>query len=521
MEEHEVETSPRVVARICGVLYLIVIVIGLFGEAFVRGRIIVSGDAAATAANLRAMEPLWRFGIAAELVLLICAISMVVILFVLLRPVSRDLALLAVCFNVVSIAVEAVAALSLVAALFPLGNTAYLTAFTPEQLYAMASLSIRSHSYGFGVALIFFGCECLVLGYLIFKSGYLPKAIGVLMQIAGLCYLTNSFALLLSPSVAKLIFPAILIPAFVGEASLCLWLLVKGVNVEKWKLRAGARPARSVAAAAVALVFIASPALAQGDVGTNQASALTVGETFTIQSRELGETRRINVYLPPAYAASPETRLPVLYMPDGGMAEDFLHIAGLVQVSTGNGTMRPFLLVGIENTQRRRDLTGPTQNPEDKKIAPQVGGSAAFRRFIHSELMPAVEARYRTAPETAIMGESAAGLFVVETFFLEPDLFDTYIAFDPSLWWNNNELVNRATERLRATGNRQHTLYLASSSEDFARLTQQLADLLATSAPENLTWHYEPMPNETHATIYHPAALLALRRLFNPKPNDR
>ena len=96
----------------------------------------------------------------------------------------------------------------------------------------------------------------------------------------------------------------------------------------------------------------------------SQAAPLVIGETFTIDSKILGETRGINVYTPPV--ESPEVRLPVLYMPDGGMAEDFLHVAGLVQVSVGNGTMRPFLLVGIENTERRRDMTGPTENPEDK-----------------------------------------------------------------------------------------------------------------------------------------------------------
>lgn len=235
MEEHRVEASPQVLSRIGGVLYLIVIVLGLFGEAFVRDRIIVSGDATATAANIRSLESLWRFGIAGEFLLLICATVLALILFALLRPVHRDLALLAVFFNLVTIAVEAVAALNLVAALFPLGNASYLRAFEPEQLHAMASLAVKSHSYGFGVALIFFGCECLVLGYLIFRSSYLPKAIGVLMQVAGWCYLTNSFALLLAPTFANRLFPAILVPAFVGELSLCLWLLVKGVNVEKWK----------------------------------------------------------------------------------------------------------------------------------------------------------------------------------------------------------------------------------------------------------------------------------------------
>src|SRR5690349_20615168 len=152
--------APRVLSRIGGVLYLIIIATGLFGEAFVRGSIVVSGDAGATSANLRALEPLWRFGIAAEFVLLICAIALPLIFYVLLRPVGRELALLAVFFNLVSIAVEAVAALNLAAALFPLANARYLGAFQPEQLHAMASLAIRSHSFGFGAALIFFGCEC-------------------------------------------------------------------------------------------------------------------------------------------------------------------------------------------------------------------------------------------------------------------------------------------------------------------------------------------------------------------------
>lgn len=247
-------------------------------------------------------------------------------------------------------------------------------------------------------------------------------------------------------------------------------------------------------------------------------SRIEIGDSFTIESNVLHEQRRINVYLPPAYfAAGNDTRLPVLYMPDGGMAEDFLHVAGLVQVSTGNGTMRPFILVGIENTQRRRDLTGPTEVADDRKIAPEVGGSAAFRNFIRTELMPAVKSRYRTTDETAIMGESLAGLFVVETFFLEPALFDTYIAFDPSLWWNANELVRRAAARLTSGASGARTLYLATSREpSIAGLTKDLASTLESSAPAGLKWYFEAMPEETHATIYHPAALRAVRTLFAP-----
>lgn len=253
------------------------------------------------------------------------------------------------------------------------------------------------------------------------------------------------------------------------------------------------------------------------DTVSGRSTPLEIGETFTIVSRVLGEARRMNVYAPPVYLDSPAVRLPVLYMPDGGIAEDFLHVMGLVQVSVGNGTMRPFLLVGIENTERRRDMTGPTGNAEDRKIAARVGGSAEFRRFIRDELMPQVRQRYRTTGETAVVGESLAGLFVVETLVLEPDLFDTYVAIDPSLWWNDRHLLRIAAERLRARPARQKTLFLASSGEpELARLTGQLARVLRQGAFPALRWHYLPLPGEQHATIYHPAALRAFRIVFAP-----
>jgi predicted alpha/beta superfamily hydrolase len=253
--------------------------------------------------------------------------------------------------------------------------------------------------------------------------------------------------------------------------------------------------------------------------GGDDLKPLVIGETFNIESKILGETRRINVYLPPAYAESPELRLPVLYMPDGGLAEDFLHVAGLVQVSAGNETIRPFLLVGIENTQRRRDLTGPTNNEDDKKVAKVVGKSEAFRKFIRDELMPRINKRYRTTKETAVVGESFAGLFVVETFFLEPDLFDTCIAIDPSLWWNDQEMVNRAAERLRSWPklDKKLTLYVAQSGEEKVEgVANRFAQEFRNHAPPEIRWHYQPLPDEKHATVFHPAALTAFRTVFKP-----
>jgi predicted alpha/beta superfamily hydrolase len=256
--------------------------------------------------------------------------------------------------------------------------------------------------------------------------------------------------------------------------------------------------------------------VAISSVRAEPAAPLVLGETFTLQSQVLGETRRINVYLPPGYAEAPNQRFPVLYMPDGGIAEDFPHVAGLVQVSVGNGTMRPFVLVGIENTERRRDLTGPTQDEDDRKIAPRVGGSAAFRKFLRSELMPDVGSRYRTTDETAIVGESLAGYFVVETFVLEPDLFDTYIAIDPSLWWNKSALVKTAADRLRAQQKLDKALWFASSGEQRGDAIDRFAAAVQANAPQGLSWHYEPMPQEKHSTIYHPAALKAFRAVFKP-----
>lgn len=240
-------------------------------------------------------------------------------------------------------------------------------------------------------------------------------------------------------------------------------------------------------------------------------------ETFTVQSTALGEMRRINVYTPPGYAAG-RTRYPVLYMPDGGVEEDFPHVAATVDSAVRAGEMRPMIVVGIENTQRRRDMTGPTEVERDRRIAPVVGGSAAFRRFIAAELMPEVRRRYRTTREKAIIGESLAGLFVAETFFTQPDLFDTYIALSPSLYWNGEALVRTAAERLRAHPRMHAALYLSSAGDDIGPETARLADVLRANAPRGLRWEYRPRPDLTHATIYRAVAPGVLRHLLPPRP---
>ena len=224
-------------ARIGGFFYLIIILTGFYGEMIVRSKLIVPADAVATANNIISSQLLWRTGIATDLLMHICDIPLMLIFYLLLKPVNKNLALIALLFNLVQTAVFVANKLNLVTALFPLGNADYLKAFDAQQLYTLTYLAIKSHEYGFGVGLIFFGFTCIIMGYLIFKSGYLPGTIGVLMQIAGLCYLVNSFSLIIAPSFADTIFPFVLIPPFIAELSLCLWLIFKGVNVTVWERR--------------------------------------------------------------------------------------------------------------------------------------------------------------------------------------------------------------------------------------------------------------------------------------------
>lgn len=244
--------------------------------------------------------------------------------------------------------------------------------------------------------------------------------------------------------------------------------------------------------------------------------ALRIGQALTLESRVLGEPRRINVLVPTVYGEAIDAPLPVLYVLDGGASEDFLHVAGLVQVLVGNAGMRPFLVVGIESgAGRRRDMTGPTNVPEDLAIAPQVGGSAAFRRFLAEEVAPAVARRYRVTDEAAIVGESLAGLFVVETLLLEPELFDAYVAIDPSLWWADEALVRSASAHLAARAPRGKAVFLASSGEpELAELTARLAEALASAS--GVAVHHERLVEESHATVHHPASLRAFRALFGP-----
>jgi len=238
MTQQTTKMSPQLYARTCGVLYLYIFAASSFAELFVRSKLVVSRDAAATAANIMSSESLFRLGFSAELLQLAFDVAVAMILYALLRPVDRNIALLAALMRMACDIVLAITSLSHFAALHLLGGADYLRVFQPDQLNSLALLAMKLHGDGYAISLVFFGFACLSLGYLIFRSGYLPRTIGLLLAIAGVCYLVNSFAHFLSPATGAALFNAgILLPCFIAELSLTLWLIVKGVDVTKWEER--------------------------------------------------------------------------------------------------------------------------------------------------------------------------------------------------------------------------------------------------------------------------------------------
>lgn len=252
------------------------------------------------------------------------------------------------------------------------------------------------------------------------------------------------------------------------------------------------------------LYYVALACLAALGCSSNKqvVDPIPVHETFQLNSAALQEMRTINVWFPESYSNSHDS-FPVMYMADGGIKEDFPHIANTMAALIQSKKIPPFILVGIENTQRRRDLTGPTTIASDKEVAPVVGGSAAFRKFLAVELIPQIKQRFRTKNTTGILGESLSGLFVMETFFLQPELFDYYIAFDPSLWWNDHYLVKNAKAMLSRPAAANKTLWFAGSgAEDIFTYTRELSGILKEANLPWLRWTYADEPKEEHASIF-------------------
>jgi hypothetical protein len=238
MIERTAEASPLPGARVTGVVYLLYFLAAVSSVLFIRG-IVVSGDAAATATNILAHERLFRLSVAVGLIATALYIAVTVLFYRLFKPVNKTVALLAAFFSLVGCAIQAFGSLFQVAPLVVLEGSPYLGVFKVDQLEALALMFIKLNIQAAYIYLVFFGMFNFLIGDLIFKSTFLPRILGVLMALSGLGWLTFLF-----PSLANYLLAYIEVLGIIAEASLMLWLLVKGVNVQRWKEQAGAAEER-------------------------------------------------------------------------------------------------------------------------------------------------------------------------------------------------------------------------------------------------------------------------------------
>jgi predicted alpha/beta superfamily hydrolase len=246
-----------------------------------------------------------------------------------------------------------------------------------------------------------------------------------------------------------------------------------------------------------------------------QPAPIVIGHVDTLHSVALNENRVLNIYLPDGY--SPDSAYPVIYLLDGALDEDFIHIAGLVQFLSFPwvSQVKPSILVGIANTDRKRDMTlKPSPDfvwPEwalaYKPAFTNAGGSAAFMTFIETELQPYIAHNYKTNGMKTLIGQSLAGLFAAEVLLKKPALFNNYIIMSPSLWWDNESLLKHAAASLRALPATPMQVYIAVGKEGKVMESdaKNLAKAIQKSGAKNVKLQFEYLPKEDHGTILHQA----------------
>ena len=225
--------SNKSLARIAGFCYLVVIATGLFSEVFVRQTLRVTNDALTTAHNIQTNEMLFRWGFVADLINFIVGIPTILIIYNFFKKSNKILLQIALTLVIIQTAIIVVNLLNQITPLLLLANETYLNTFQQSQLATLSLLSLNIQSQGYAIGLVFFGFYCILIGFVIYKTNAMPRVIGVLYAIAGLCYLINSFTMFLSKGFANPIFVYLAIPIFIGELSVCLWLLLKGIDTTK------------------------------------------------------------------------------------------------------------------------------------------------------------------------------------------------------------------------------------------------------------------------------------------------
>ncbi|NNE67495.1 MAG: alpha/beta hydrolase [Pyrinomonadaceae bacterium] len=280
---------------------------------------------------------------------------------------------------------------------------------------------------------------------------------------------------------------------------------------------------KSIIISILALFVLVSSAFAQKRIG--EWRPICIGNSNILDSKIYNAPREINVWVPPSYAKG-EKKYSVLYMIDGGLEQDFHHISGLAQLATINLNFEELIVVGIKTENRYMELTSDPKDPRYISKPARAGQSGKFFRHIKKEVIPYVEKNYRTGDKKVLIGESLAGLFVSEVFLRHPETFTGFISISPSLWWDDKALAKSAPDLLKKHEDKPRQLYLTMANEGgtMQRGLDMILEAVKNSGLEKLKMIYvDRSKTDTHSTIYHPAALDALKKLFpvpQPEPGE-
>jgi len=241
----------------------------------------------------------------------------------------------------------------------------------------------------------------------------------------------------------------------------------------------------------------------------------TIGKTINIKSTVLNENRTLNIYLPLSYSEDNEKKYPVIYLLDGSKNEDFIHISGLVQFGSFSwiNTIPETIVVGIANVDRKKDFTYPSNNKLDQEEFPTTGKSKNFITFLEKELQPFIDANYKTTSIKTIIGQSLGGLLATEILFKKPQLFDNYIIVSPSLWWDDEKLLQNHQPETYTTNK---SIYIAGGKEGpvMERTAKQLFEKISLSKKENTKLYYNFFEDKNHGDALHQAAYDAFEKNF-------
>lgn len=259
-------------------------------------------------------------------------------------------------------------------------------------------------------------------------------------------------------------------------------------------------------------LFFLFPALLCAQASSS--TPLSIGKTITLQSEILEETRELNIYLPASYQQDSLANYPVIYLLDGSLDEDFIHIAGLVQFCSFSwiDDIPESIVVGIANVDRKRDFTFPTRNKKDRKKFPTTGGSAEFISFIKSEVQPLVERSFRTNDTRTIIGQSLGGLLATEILFKHPDMFDNYIIISPSLWWDDQSLPNYPMKA--RTLDKKIFIGVGKEGKVMEEDASNLYNFLKRREDGVNHIHFQYFPERNHGDVLHEAAYRAFELIF-------